>query len=435
MSLTPVLPKQVDYSERPPQLVDAKNLTQKLAPVNGSSFSANSQIIFDFPARGFMDGKSLYLSYNLALASLSSVASNGGICGCPAFAPFQRLDVFLNNQLVDTVNDYNQLCHMWSNVYLGVNEKYGVQSALGYADVTPTTATLDELDGRVVISSTSLSATPMSFPVVNNILANADKFIPAFALGNIRLVFTLESNASNIVSNALGTSATMTITNCELTYDVIDFGPAIEQEILAMEKLTIKSSSYSNSSASLASSSNGQQTLVYNQRLKSIRSAIVHPSPSKGANFVNGKFDSVNVVKTGSYQIQVGGYSFPQGGAINMGNNRAGALMELRKASGQLMDWSRPMAINTAEFGVDDVNSADQSSLTQPAKCYIGFDLNKINSTSQALLNGTSSTDSPINLIMNVVGATTTSYNVGLMLHYDAIIHIDPRVRQATVEY
>lgn len=434
MSLTPVLPRQVDYSERPPQLVEAKNLTQKLAPVNGSTFSANSQIIFDFPARGFLDGKSLYLSYNISLAGLGSDAAKSGVCACPAYAPIQRLDIFFNNQLVDTVNDYNQVCSMWSNVYLGVNEKYGVQSALGYADATATTATLDEIDGRVVVTSTTASYV-VSCPVINNLLANAEKFIPAFALGNIRIVFTLENSVSNFTTQAAGTSGTMSITNAELTYDIVDFGGAVEQEILAMDKLTIKSASYANSSATLSSGATGQQTLVFNQRLKSIRSAIVHPSPGKSTVFVNGKFDAVNCAKTGSYQLQVGGYSFPQGGAINMGNNRSGALMELRKATGQLMDWSKPMAINTQEFSVDDSAAADSTSITQPGKCYIGFDLNKINSSSTALLNGTSSTDSPINLVMNISSATNTSYNVALILQYDAIIHIDPRMRQAVVEY
>lgn len=432
--LQPVLPKQIDYRERPPQLVEAKNLTQKLAPVNGSSFSANSQVIFDFPARGFLDGKSMYLSYNIALSSLTSDATKTGVCGCPAFAPFQRLDIFFNNQLVDTVNDYNQVCHLWSNTQIGVNEKYGAQSAFAYLGTNEPATTMSVLDGRVVASATTASYVA-SFPVVNNLLAGADKFIPAFALGNIRLVFTLENSVSNFITYTAGTSATMAITNCELTYDVIDFGAQVEAGILAQDKLIIKSSSYANSSATLSSGANGQTTLVYNQRLKSIRSAIVSASPGKSANYVNGKFDAVNAVKNGSYQLQVGGYSFPQGGAINMGQNRAGALLELRKATGALMDWAKSMAINTAEFSVDDGAVADTTTLTQPGKCYIGFDLNKINSSSDALLNGTSSTDSPINLVMNISSATSASYSVAMILNYDAIIHIDPRIRQAVVEY
>ena len=63
-------------------------------------------------------------------------------------------------------------------------------------------------------------------------------------------------------------------------------------------------------------------------------------------------------------------------------------MSELRKATGNLYDWSKSMAINNVEFSrLDD----PQTSVLEPGKYFIGFDLNKVNSASRNMLNGTSS--------------------------------------------
>jgi hypothetical protein len=88
------------------------------------------------------------------------------------------------------------------------------------------------------------------------------------------------------------------------------------------------------------------------------------------------------------------------------------------------------MAINNIEFNYTE-NST--TALTQPGKCYIGFDLNKINSASRAMLNGTSSQNSPINLILNFAAATVSAKNVYLVLNYDCIFILDPRTKMITI--
>ena len=89
------------------------------------------------------------------------------------------------------------------------------------------------------------------------------------------------------------------------------------------------------------------------------------------------------------------------------------------------------MAINNVEFNyVDD----GTTSATQPAKCYIGFDLNKVNSASRNMLNGTSSQNSPINLVLNIAsGMGANSKNVYLVLNYDCVFILDPRTKMITL--
>ena len=288
----------------------------------------------------------------------------------------------------------------------------------------------------------------VSAPLVCTKLSNCEKFIPAFATGGLRLMFTLDTLANMFSTTAAILAninpATTNITNFELVYDMLDFGPEVERSVLAQPSIMIKSNGFATSSLTVPASSGGTQTLVYNQRFASIRSAIVMPSGT-AVNTVtlNGKFDSIDITNGGFYSLNVGGVQFPQGGPINFALNKAGALSELRKATGSLYDWSKSMSINSVEFGYTDVALAAAlglpatvavTSATQPGKCYVGFDLNKINCASKNMLNGTSSQNSPINLTLNMgTPMSAVAKNVYLLLNYDCIFIIDPRTKMITL--
>ena len=119
---------------------------------------------------------------------------------------------------------------------------------------------------------------------------------------------------------------------------MIDFGPEVEQSILNQPSIMIKSNGYANSSVTVPLGTNSTITLVYNQRFASIRSAIVLPSGSGvNAKQLNGKFDSVDITTNGYNSLNVGGVTFPHGGPISFANNKAGAMSELRKATGNII--------------------------------------------------------------------------------------------------
>ncbi len=101
----------------------------------------------------------------------------------------------------------------------------------------------------------------------------------------------------------------------------------------------IKSNGYANSSMTVPTTPAGTITLVYNQRFASIRSAVLLPSGGAvNAKTLNGKFDSLDITTGSSYSLTIGGIQFPQGGLINFALNKAGAMAELRKATGNLND-------------------------------------------------------------------------------------------------
>ena len=74
------------------------------------------------------------------------------------------------------------------------------------------------------------------------------------------------------------------------------------------------------------------------------------------------------------------------------------------------------------------------TSTAQPGKVYVGFDLNKVNSASRNMLNGTSSQNAPINLVLQIgtqMGAIAK--NIYLVLNYDCVLILDPRTKMITL--
>jgi len=436
-----VLPSQINYQEQLPSLMSGvQNLTQVLNPVNGSSFSTDgAQIIIDFPSRGFIDGSSIYFSYNMKITQGATAPS---VVRCPAYSPFSRVDLYINNSLIESINDYNIIANLWTELYLGPNEKAGVQTAFGYSN---TDGAITKYDSRLLTTAVA-NDYKVSAPLICSMLSSMDKFLPAFACGQVRLVFTLDA-LNNYTTFTATRPTSFSLTNFQVTYDLIDFGAEVEQAVMSLPQVVIKSSGYINQSVTVPIGTSGNQSFVFNTRLASIRNAVLSASCAADAVFVNGKFDSPNLAGGGSatftagtpsfFSLNIGGQVYPQAGPLST-LNQAAILMELRKATGSLYDWSKAMSINNIEFAYIETgyNTVNTNALTTPqesGKFYIGFDLNKINSASKAMLNGTSSQNSPIVAQVNFAAATTLAKSLNLTSQYDGILTIDTRTKQISV--
>lgn len=437
---TTVLPSQINYQEQLPSLIPGvQNLTQVLNPVNGSKFTTDgAQIIIDFPSRAFIDTKSIYFSYNMSIVQGLTAPS---VVRCPLYAPFSRLDLYINNALIESVNDYNLISCLWTDLYLGPNEKASVQSAFGYSN---TDGAITKYDSRVLTTGATNSY-KVSGPLVCSMLSSMDKFLPAFACGQVRLVFTLDA-LNNYTSFTATRPTSFELSNFQVTYDLIDFGAEIEQAV-SQTPIVIKSSGYVNQSVTVPVGTAGNNSFVFNTRLASIRNAILYASCAADAVFVNGKFDHPNLAGGGTatftagtpsfFNLNIGGQVYPQAGPLSTLNQSA-ILMELRKATGSLYDWSKASSINNIEFayietGRNTANATDLTTGLEPAKFFLCFDLNKINSAAANMLNGTSSQNSPIIAQVNFAAATTLAKTLNLTSQYDAIITIDPRTKQISV--
>ena len=132
------LPNLVNYSEPLSVLPDGmQNYSVTCTPVNGSSFGPSSQIIVDLNNVGYLDPASLMIRYNVTYTTTSATTTGategifGAVSGCPVYSPFLRLDTLMNSNVIESVNNYNSVCSLLSNVNMSVAAKLGQQYPLG----------------------------------------------------------------------------------------------------------------------------------------------------------------------------------------------------------------------------------------------------------------------------------------------------------------
>jgi hypothetical protein len=114
----------------------------------------------------------------------------------------------------------------------------------------------------------------------------------------------------------------------------------------------------------------------------------------------------------------IGSICFPQL-QLNVKYNRAAILQKLKKSQGNLYDTKNTMAINTVEFSRNDFDiHTTATTLVEPAKCFVGIDTTRLGcGSSKHLLNGTSSQNSPITVLINIAIAVADARIINLVLN------------------
>lgn len=414
------LPASVNFAEAIPSLPDgATRYSVALAPVNGSSFTAQQQIIFQFANRGYLIPDSVYLRYKLT-SVIGATAT--GILGTPVYTPIQRLELQIGSVTCDSINNYNQVANMLVQGTQDWSQKYGNGINYGFSQAAEP-ATVEEMDGRLLLANATDTIT-LACPLPCLLTNVADKLLPLWAMPTISMVFTLDALANMLLNTTTVTS--FTLSNVELCYDFIELGAEVDAMVRSMgPKIYIKSQSFSNSSVIVPAASNGSQSYIFNQRYASVKGAVVLFSGG-----VNGLFDARDITtNTGSISLNVSGVSFPQK-PYSFVNSKSSIIVEFKKVMGSIYDRNNSVAINNTEFSAVD---ATVTTLTRPGKFFIGFNLQKLHSN--ALLTGISTNNSNISVNIEqstAVGAANRQCN--LILAYDALIEIDVMNKQCSIK-
>ena len=430
------LPLEVNYAQQVSELASCTMNEVVLTPSTGSGqYQPSGVVKFDFLTSGMIDPSSIMLRFQAFIPAAAAVPPSA-IRGTPASAFFSKLEVLLGSSVIESIQNYNVVANMWTNCNYDVAAKYG--QAVGYgwkgSDVD-TSALMTSLDGRICANANAgTELISFAIPLVC-LLSNSTKMIPAFCMNQISLQLTVESVA-NIFAPTSATAPATTLPpaagvylqNLELTYNKVEFDKSVERSILAMPKLVFKSWSFTNSAVSVAANTSGQISLVYNQKLASIKSAFVIAS-SPNAN-INGQFDAIDpTVGNGDINVVINGTQYPSR-SLSTKNSLSYVLQSLRKALGNLNDKGNTLSINPVEFAATSATSAIQ----QPGKFYVGIGLEKMHIPDEnAILAGVSSNGSNITVNINTATATAVAYNVSLILAYDALFEVDTVNRDARV--
>lgn len=424
--LTIEVPKEINYAQGLPSLPpNTVNTSIVIAPTQSGTITQGSIVQFDLPSSGFADPGTFYLRYKVNITNGATVTS---WLGTPAVAPIAKLEVLIGSTPFQTINNYNMVYNMVTNLQMNVAQKFGC-SNLGYLDSTA--ATLNNVNGGYIASAAGSTSTSYSFPLMS-VLSSAEQLLPLFLMPGVRVQLTI-ANLSDIVANTT-TLTNFSLSNMELCYDSINFGMEIDNAVKSMgDVLFIKSCGWGTTSQTLGGSLSGGVNLVYNTRYQSMRSLFANFASNNSSVGINKNFDSFDITSNnGDYQFLVNGIGYPTR-PVSTALNKYGALMELKMAinGGLHTLQAQNMSISPAEFGrIDNV----ASTVIAPAKFWFGVNTEKL-STSGSLLTGISTRDMPISLNVNIGTPTNAAsiYNVSLITLYDALFRIDVLNRNATI--
>jgi hypothetical protein len=422
------LPKEINYSKTSSLPKGTSSLSCVVSPANGATFGESQQIQFNLPSRSYMVPESIYLRYKINFAGQTADADVKG--AFPAFTPFQRLETLIGSSVVESISNWHQLANMLMTCKVNYGQKAGLTYQMGVGLTAGTTAfTFDNMNGHdlIVTSDTYYCAIP-----VNCLFANADRLIPLKYMAASTIQFTTDTIA-NMCYAGTTLPTSVTLSNLELCFDLIDFNSEVDDAIASMVddrgKLMIKSQSYLSSGQTTAAVSSGSLEYIYSMRLASIKSLYLIMSGTH-ANSINKIFDSFDITTgNGSYQFFVASNPYPSR-AISTVLNKAGVMAELSNGFGPAHDLSTTnFSITPAEF-LKTNNST--TTIVQPAKFFVGTNTERL-STNAVLLSGVSSQNSPISVRIDINTATTNSQVLNLVAQFDAIIELDVMNKQVQI--
>jgi hypothetical protein len=425
------LPKSFKLDDPVPALPEGSNsVLVSCRPVTSGALGASAVVDVDLGNRGWLEPKSLSIRYTMAI---TQGAGSSAMIGTPAFTPFQRLQITANGTTIDSISQYNQVCHVLTQGKLDVAQKFGRQYAYGFTPAT--TASVSNMDGRVSTANDKVFSVSAQLPCI---LSESEKMLPLFAMGGVRLTFSLD-----VVSNMFMSADTyeavyilptaISITNFEVCYNQIDLGREVEMMVRGMgSRLFIKTHSYNNSATSIPAGLIGSNSYVFNQRYSSIRSAYMLPNltiANKWAEICDITATSTTVC--GDYQLICGNSAYPQMPLSSI-NNKAGILNETYRAF-KAIDEFGSMSIDTNEFTRLPVVTLTTYSNSEPGKFILGLNLEKVQTADHVLMSGVSTYNTPLSVVVNCPALSVVAANLNLLLDYDAILVIDQEAGQVSV--
>ena len=450
-----MLPKILNYDEDIQALpADTFCINSSCTPVGATVVTNNQQLIFDLPKSDFLVPDSLILRYQSTVSWTSgTTASQPIISGCPATAPFGRLDVYAGTQILETIQPYNFLYTTVQDITHDAAQKYGTASSLGYSAGNTVLMNCEETNGRVcgtaLASGNSSETNTYSFPI-NCIISNMKKLYPLFKGGvGLRFIFTVDSN-SNIFAYQSATSVTVcsiSITNAELCYETINFGMEVEQTVRNNPTpLKFKTQTYALASNSIPSGTGGSQTYNFSMNYTSIKGVLLLPvatTTQYTQNALSGA-DTLDITQaTGEYSINIGGRTYPDK-PMSTYLYRNYLLQELRKVSTEfgnniyhnIFDKTNSLSLSIAGWGYNQASAAaltnsgqtaqTATSATVPSKFMIPFHTARMHNQGENWLSGISSKGMNIAVKVNFGTATTpVTYNLYCAVCADVVVIFD----------
>jgi len=331
-----------------PSAPKSRSYRINVAPLNKSTFTPLDQIIIELTTgrKGtWLDQSQSYLKFSVEFTSTNVVNATPGGTGIyldnSAYSFFQRLDIYNSSNLIETQNEYGQLCNFMIDTSLTQSDKAGLSTILGTNAFTTSFYTapaafaakaVNNLSNSQVagdrsglaVASVAVAAgigtgIPYTFslPLLSGVVGvNASKMIPVGKLNApIRLEMFLSANDDAIYYETFAAGAIWQIINVEfcacyveLQDDMLDFQtePGVPNYI--------STTTYRQASTYLPSATSGEFTTLVPFRCASL--TALYARFRNQTNAVQGANASAAYRKSSSINPNLSSYYFRIGSSI-----------------------------------------------------------------------------------------------------------------------
>lgn len=328
-----------------PSAPKSRSYRINVAPLNKSVFVGGDQIIIELPTgrKGtWLDQSQSYLKFSVQCATTTAcdIGGSGVYTDNSAYSFIQRLDVYNSSNLLETINEYGQLCNFLIDTSLTQSDKAGLSTMIGcnyIPSVVQSSATYAQYGKNVVVQSPgdrsgqSLAsvatasgintAIPYTFslPLLSGVVGiNASKMLPIGKLNApIRCEFYLASNDDAIYYGTAGAGATWQIINVEFCACYVELqDDAWDLPMQAGVPEFISTQTYRQASTYLPATTSGEFTTLVPFRCASLTALYARfrnqATAVQGVNATAAyrKGSSINP-NLGSYYFRVGSSIYP----------------------------------------------------------------------------------------------------------------------------
>lgn len=269
------LTSDLNYNLKP-RSAAGRSYRCSVQPTNKQSFVGNDTIIMYIPCgrrNTFLDPKQSYIKYTVKNTDAANPINFDG-CGASVI---NRLDVFHASNLLESVQQYNVLYNYLMDFQLNVAQKIALSSVYGF-NFNSGQPDDDVRKGAPIAAGKYLTC---CMPLLSGVVGlGLDKMLPVGVLNDdIRLEFTLETNASGMVSGTA--ECVWNVLNVELvlTYvELSDEGMSLVNENGSIyDTVALHGNSWRHYVSSLPAATSGTFSTLVPQRFASTKSLVCLP--------------------------------------------------------------------------------------------------------------------------------------------------------------
>jgi hypothetical protein len=291
-----------------PSAPKSRSYRVNLPPSNKAVFTALDQMIFDVPTGRpgtWLDQSQSYLRFSVQFSSTAAANATYGGTGIyldnTAYSFFQRMDIYHSSNLLESINEYGQLCNYVLDQQLSMSDKAALSPMIGSnpvnlfvnavnppalnSNVTPILEAGNRSGLAVGSVAGAYTGIPYTFtlPVMSGVIGvNASKMIPLKDLSStLNVQFWLSNNDDAIYYGTAGAGATWQIVNAELCCQFVEINDDHFNSSSGTQYISTQS--YRHVSSYLPAATSGQIDVLVGLRCSSLNQLIARFRPHSAA--------------------------------------------------------------------------------------------------------------------------------------------------------